>query len=146
MDRRSFLETSGLLTVAVASVPLGTLLAGCSTIPERNAEIMGDMAVVPKDVFMVDGKRSPVVVLRVPGKKTPIALVSEREDEVKCFLMLCTHKKCEVTAQQGQFVCHCHGSEFDQSGAVMKGPAKESLLEIPVSTDGLVYGIPLAKW
>jgi Rieske Fe-S protein len=37
---------------------------------------------------------------------------------------LCTHQDCTITGLQGQtYVCPCHGSEFDQSGHVVQGPA-----------------------
>jgi cytochrome b6-f complex iron-sulfur subunit len=36
----------------------------------------------------------------------------------------CTHQNCEITEYSGQdFVCPCHGSEFDTSGRAVRGPA-----------------------
>jgi cytochrome b6-f complex iron-sulfur subunit len=36
----------------------------------------------------------------------------------------CTHQACEITGYAGQdFLCPCHGSEFDTSGRVVRGPA-----------------------
>jgi cytochrome b6-f complex iron-sulfur subunit len=40
----------------------------------------------------------------------------------------CTHQTCEITGFASQvFVCPCHGSEFDTSGHVVRGPAISSL-------------------
>jgi cytochrome b6-f complex iron-sulfur subunit len=40
----------------------------------------------------------------------------------------CTHQSCEITGYSGQeFVCPCHGSQFDTSGRVVNGPAVASL-------------------
>lgn len=147
MDRRAFLESSGLLTAAVCGgVSLSTLLGGCSTIPEHNAEIVGNAAVIPRDIWTRSSEPSSVVVVRVPGKRTPVALIRDKGDNVRCFVMLCTHKKCELTAGKEGFVCHCHGSEFTHGGEVTKGPAKEHLVELPVDASGMVYGIPLERW
>jgi cytochrome b6-f complex iron-sulfur subunit len=36
----------------------------------------------------------------------------------------CTHAACTVSSSTGQnYVCPCHGSEFDTSGRVIVGPA-----------------------
>jgi cytochrome b6-f complex iron-sulfur subunit len=41
---------------------------------------------------------------------------------------ICTHQTCEITGYASQtFVCPCHGSEFDTSGRVVRGPAVSSL-------------------
>jgi cytochrome b6-f complex iron-sulfur subunit len=40
----------------------------------------------------------------------------------------CTHQTCEITGfASSVFVCPCHGSEFDTSGHVVRGPALSSL-------------------
>jgi len=41
---------------------------------------------------------------------------------------ICTHQQCTVTNASGAlFVCPCHGSEYDTSGAVVRGPAGSPL-------------------
>jgi nitrite reductase/ring-hydroxylating ferredoxin subunit len=41
----------------------------------------------------------------------------------------CTHQKCNVdyVPDQGVIVCPCHGSQFDLTGTVLKGPAPRPL-------------------
>jgi cytochrome b6-f complex iron-sulfur subunit len=43
--------------------------------------------------------------------------------------LVCTHLGCTVNwqAEQNRFVCPCHGSQYDNQGRVVKGPAKRSL-------------------
>ncbi len=47
---------------------------------------------------------------------------------------ICTHLGCIPLFNQGEFggwLCPCHGSEYDTSGRVRKGPAPENLLIPP---------------
>lgn len=51
---------------------------------------------------------------------------------------VCTHLGCTVNLSGNGFHCPCHGSVFDQSGAVVSGPAPAGLawFEITLSRDG----------
>jgi Rieske Fe-S protein len=44
----------------------------------------------------------------------------------------CPHAGCDVdySAQDGKFICPCHGSEFNIKGEVIQGPAKQNLEKI----------------
>ena len=41
--------------------------------------------------------------------------------------LICRHKGCTVDLTGDQFICPCHGSEYDITGKVTKGPAKLNL-------------------
>jgi cytochrome b6-f complex iron-sulfur subunit len=51
---------------------------------------------------------------------------------------ICTHLGCTVNLAGNGFHCPCHGSVFDQSGAVLSGPAPSPLawFELTLSRDG----------
>jgi cytochrome b6-f complex iron-sulfur subunit len=51
---------------------------------------------------------------------------------------VCTHLGCTVNLSGKGFHCPCHGSVFDQSGAVVSGPAPSGLawFEVSLSRDG----------
>jgi len=52
--------------------------------------------------------------------------------------LVCTHEGC-TTAYSGansKFVCPCHGSEFSDAGAVLKGPAADPLARFVVTVNG----------
>ena len=51
---------------------------------------------------------------------------------------VCTHLGCTVNLAGDGFHCPCHGSVFDQSGAVKSGPAPAGLawLQLTLSRDG----------
>jgi ubiquinol-cytochrome c reductase iron-sulfur subunit len=47
---------------------------------------------------------------------------------------ICTHLGCIPNAHEGEFdgwFCHCHGSQYDSSGRVRKGPAPANLALVP---------------
>lgn len=44
---------------------------------------------------------------------------------------VCTHLGCTPTVFEGDYggwLCHCHGSQYDTSGRIRKGPAPQNLL------------------
>lgn len=51
---------------------------------------------------------------------------------------VCTHLGCTVNLAGSGFHCPCHGSVFDQSGAVLSGPAPSPLawFDLTLSRDG----------
>jgi 3-phenylpropionate/trans-cinnamate dioxygenase ferredoxin component len=68
--------------------------------------------------YYVDDLKCRVSVARVRGK-------------LYAFNDLCTHEGCQLSAGRltgTTLMCPCHGSQFDiVSGAVVRGPAKQSL-------------------
>jgi Rieske Fe-S protein len=45
------------------------------------------------------------------------------------------HRGCQVEAADGHLVCPCHGSEYDNAGAILKGPTELPLIRFPVEVD-----------
>lgn len=48
-------------------------------------------------------------------------------DKVCAISTVCTHLGCIVSASETGFACPCHGSRYDQDGAVTGGPAPKAL-------------------
>ena len=62
-------------------------------------------------------------------------------DGIVAYSGRCTHAGCGVTdwnSEAGQFICPCHGSEFDprRAAQVMNGPATRALAAIPIAIKG----------
>jgi len=56
---------------------------------------------------------------------------------------LCTHLGCVPTRKSWGWFCPCHGSRYDNSGRVLKGPAPKNLYLFPytfISDDKLLLG------
>jgi len=50
------------------------------------------------------------------------------QDTINVFTATCTHEQCIVTGfSSSTFVCPCHGSQYNTSGAVVQGPAPQRL-------------------
>ncbi len=48
--------------------------------------------------------------------------------------LVCTHLGCTVEGNPDGFTCACHGSEYDEVGAVLRGPAQKPLRFLGVET------------
>jgi cytochrome b6-f complex iron-sulfur subunit len=61
-----------------------------------------------------------------------------RGNSFRAASAVCTHLGCTVNLAGKGFHCPCHGSVFDQSGAVVSGPAPAPLawFELTLSRDG----------
>lgn len=66
-------------------------------------------------------------------------IVIRQNDKIRVLSSHCTHLGCKINrTENGLLICPCHGSEYDLSGKVVKGPAYKNLEEVPfkISSDG----------
>lgn len=71
------------------------------------------------------------------GKKVLVARPAE--DEAVAFSAVCPHEGCTVAPDDEQFTCPCHGSQFELSGDLKRGPARTGLTPFDVRVaDGQV--------
>lgn len=69
------------------------------------------------------------------------AWLARDQDGFYALSATCTHLGCTINKKEaGQFLCPCHGSQFDLSGRVLHGPAVNPLpnFEVSLSEDGRV--------
>lgn len=60
-----------------------------------------------------------------------VAIIRDGERTI-AFSLVCTHLGCTVVTAADGFSCPCHGSRFDRSGNVTKGPADRPLARLTV--------------
>lgn len=74
--------------------------------------------------------------LVIPEKKLVILRIGGK---IEVYSTVCTHLGCNVSFSKEGFVCPCHGSKFNISGNVIKGPATKPLKKIKfkTKTDGI---------
>lgn len=65
------------------------------------------------------------------------------DNGIKVFSISCTHLGCVLNVESDKFICPCHGSIFDLSGNVLKGPALKPLkqLEYKIEKENIIVYI-----
>jgi len=59
-------------------------------------------------------------------------IVISQRNKTTVYSAHCTHLGCKIDKIKGErFICPCHGSEYDLTGKVTKGPAFKDLKVIP---------------
>ncbi len=66
----------------------------------------------------------------LPDPQSDQARVKEGHDQWLILIGICTHLGCIPLAHQGEYdgwFCPCHGSQYDTSGRIRRGPAPANL-------------------
>ncbi len=64
----------------------------------------------------------------VQAGNNSILVTRTAQDSFNAFTAICTHEQCIINGfSSGTFVCPCHGSQYNTSGAVQQGPATQRL-------------------
>jgi ubiquinol-cytochrome c reductase iron-sulfur subunit len=75
-----------------------------------------------------------VDVATLPDPQPDSARVKQGHDQWLVLIGICTHLGCIPLAHQGEydgFFCPCHGSQYDSSGRIRRGPAPANLAVPP---------------
>ncbi|GJD12748.1 Cytochrome b6-f complex iron-sulfur subunit, chloroplastic [Galdieria sulphuraria] len=138
----------GLEMTGGASLPILTMLGSYAYFfypPSRGGSGAGTIA---RDVLGREIKKKEFLETRKPGthelaqgpKGDPHYLIVDEEGQLVSYGLnaVCTHLGCVVpwNAGQSKFICPCHGSQYDRSGKVVRGPAPLSLALAHVDEDG----------
>ncbi|MFP4135238.1 MAG: cytochrome b6-f complex iron-sulfur subunit [Halothece sp.] len=136
MGRRQFMN---LLTFGtITGVALGALYPVVRYFipPSKTGGVTGTTA---KDELGNDITVSEFLEEHQPGdraltqglKGDPTYVIVTEEEEIASYGLnaVCTHLGCVVpwNESEGKFICPCHGSQYDSTGKVVRGPAPLSL-------------------
>jgi Rieske Fe-S protein len=132
MQRRAFIKSScNICTLLTAGALLSTL-SGCGPAYKViNTEIRNDQVEVPLAGFA----QSPLQLVRPKGWLYSIAVRKKDDNSYSALLLKCTHQDNQLTAAANGYSCSLHGSTFNTTGRVIKGPAERPLKEYAVTTD-----------
>jgi cytochrome b6-f complex iron-sulfur subunit len=122
---------------ALTFVTVGSLLESCGGSPTSPSSTAAALPVINTTIA------SGIVTLNIDAG-SPLATVGNAalvqtssgnflvarvgQDTFNAMTAVCTHEACTVTRfQSGVFQCPCHGSEYNTSGSVTRGPASRPL-------------------
>ena len=132
MDRRTVLK-------GAAAACGACLLTACgeeeSAAPEAGSSPRGLRASLTRlDEVPVGG-----AVLATDPERKKVLVTQPTAGTVVAFSAVCTHQGCTVAVDDDHFACPCHGSQFELSGKVRRGPAERPLTPYEVKVvDGQV--------
>ncbi|MBC7898313.1 MAG: Rieske (2Fe-2S) protein [Cytophagaceae bacterium] len=129
LTRRRFLATgSGALAVTC----LGALGA-CATVPVRRITPVNGRIELPLLQHPELATSGGALRVQVPGSDTPIDVLVLGTGQYAALSPICTHLGCTVEVQGAYLVCPCHGSTYERTGKVVRGPAERPLRRYPAS-------------
>lgn len=145
-NRRNFLikltSVVGGAGVAATCVPFVASM-NPSTDVLAKAETEVDLAdITPGGVRTVAWQGKPVFIVRRTPEEIQAAQASDgvidpepdskrvQNPEWLVVVGVCTHMGCVPNKEGPGWTCHCHGSQYDDSGRVTRGPAPKNL-EVP---------------
>jgi cytochrome b6-f complex iron-sulfur subunit len=121
--RRTFLKTAGLVFGGAALA--GVMLESCAS-SIKAASTAPSMTV---DVSGLSSEQTSLVTSDLGPDAAPILIHRKSAGNFEALSMKCTHKGCLLAPpdMNGLLNCPCHGSQFDEAGGVVTGPATEHL-------------------
>lgn len=122
LKRRKFVKTSTWATTGLCCGMLG-LPSSCTPVQYLDATIEDQTMSVEKSLWI----EGDFVLVRNSRLPAPVYLRKDGQNYT-ALLLECTHKKCEVRPGTEVLKCPCHGSEFNNGGKVLNGPAEKDLI------------------
>jgi cytochrome b6-f complex iron-sulfur subunit len=134
--RREFcLQVCQAASLAVFGGALSALLESCGKNPMDSSG--GNIAriqasVVNGTITLTIDANSPLAPVGsaalVEYSNTALLVARTAQDAFAAVTAICTHQGCTITGYNNQiYTCPCHGSQFNTSGRVVRGPATSSL-------------------
>lgn len=131
LSRRDFL---GLAAFGTAILALLGVLAGSLRFVKSNVYFEESKK------FKI-GKPESFPVGTVRKLEDRSVFIFSDDDGIYAISAICTHLGCIVSATEWGFQCPCHGSQFNENGKVIGGPAPRPLewFEISQEVDGSLF-------
>lgn len=158
-NRRNFLikvtSVVGGAGVVAAAVPfVSSMNPSSDVLAKATTEV--DLSGIPEGgVHTVAWQGKPVFILHRTQEEIKAMQASEGgfepepdqkrviKPEWLVVVGICTHLGCVPNKEGPGWTCHCHGSQYDDSGRVVRGPAPHNLAVPPyrfITADKMVIG------
>jgi nitrite reductase/ring-hydroxylating ferredoxin subunit len=109
-----------------------TLLESCSTIPYYRTVAGENNIRIPLSKF----EKGDVLIVSPKNLSNDIAVFRTGNETFRSLLMRCTHADNPLQFTGDKFRCSLHGSVFNKTGSVEKGPAEKKLTEFKTGISG----------
>jgi cytochrome b6-f complex iron-sulfur subunit len=139
VNRREFIRRLEVLSTGAAVCGAGVSLTGCLGFHWVNSSLVDGKLVVRR--AELGGSRFALV--EAPGFALPIFLRRAEDGSFSAVSTRCMHRGCQVEPAADKLVCPCHGSEYTETGEVLKGPTERPLRRYPVAVEGDSIAIDL---
>jgi Rieske Fe-S protein len=137
VSRRHFIKTTCLSCVAGGLS--ASILEGCATTTMFRAPILGSDLIIPYSAFPVQTRTAAhdrtFVIVHNERLQYPICVYRTGLNQYEALWMQCTHQGTELEMLGERFECPAHGSQFDNRGMVLHGPASANLKTFPVTAE-----------
>ena len=132
MNRKEFIRTCGFSCLAIAG--LAPILQSCTGVKQIQLPVSNQFVEIEDMEF---AKEKPGTYRRMISVKTeslnyPILVYRFSENKYKAFLLQCPHQNAELSVHGDIISCSAHGSEFNNKGEVIQGPAESNLIQYKV--------------
>jgi Rieske Fe-S protein len=133
MERRQFIKSSCNFCLLAATGYFLSELGACSPASYKviKTEIVNNSVEIPLASF----SESSFQFVRPRGWYYDIAVQKKEQGVYEALLMQCTHQNNQLIPAGNGYVCTLHGSQFDKTGKVTKGPAENPLKKYATSVD-----------
>lgn len=134
MKRKEFIEKFALGGSILFFVP--TFIESCS---KSNSEVANEPSSSnPIEIDLTSSQFSTLNVIGGYGYNGNIIIIHTGENQFTALSKICTHQNCTVSYNSTAKIlpCFCHGSEYNLSGNVVRGPAQRSLKKYNVEING----------
>jgi cytochrome b6-f complex iron-sulfur subunit len=124
MDRRRFVDLAlGMLAT--------TALPGCASVVMTRVAPQDGVVRLPLRNFPQLASPGGYLRLLPEGYGSAVYVLSLDGGGYSALSPICTHLGCTVEIAGAHLVCPCHGSTYDRSGRVLRGPASQPLRGFP---------------
>jgi Rieske Fe-S protein len=123
------------------------MLEGCGTTKMVTGSILGPDLVIPLSDFKAKNgdhaEYEECVIVRNETLQYPICMFRIGDNQYNALWMRCTHQGTELHLSGDRFECPAHGSQFDNRGMVLRGPAAVNLKTFPVTIENTQLKVSL---
>jgi len=133
MNRRHFLKQVEIVSggALCGVLAMATACGAARGVGYLTPTLADGRAIVPLASLDASGD----ALVEVPGSDLPIYIRRSGTGAFSAVSTRCMHRGCQVEAGADRLICPCHGSEYDYTGAVLRGPTELPLVRYRVSSD-----------